>query len=465
MPTNFQTVEVLIKNINDGTLCLPKMVNSFLTRIREKNVSLNAIITQTSSEEFLNDLKLSETRIKERKKRSPLEGFPIAIKDLEDTKGILTTSGSPILKKNIPKLDSPMVRNLRNAGCLIIGKTNVPEFGIGSQTYNNVFGPTRNPLDITLTAGGSSGGAAAAVASGMLPFADGSDMMGSLRNPSAFCSVFGFRPSPGLIPSSPNLSGLPALSTLGPIAGSTKCLTYLLDAQMGNFDRKKGNKFIFSKMIDQKPKKEIRLAWLDNFRDCYAYEQGVRSVCQRFLKSLHHKDIKIDEVSPKFSAAKVWDSWTTLRSQSINFDLEKYYLKNETRTNLKPEIIWEIEKGRALSDDDIDKALSYRRDWVAFLHSFFEEYDFFLLPSAQVFPFSIKTLYPTEIAGIKMDTYHRWMEVVIPSSLAGLPVISIPCGYNQEGLPMGMQLVGGFNADLKVLTTANYFDKILKGTV
>ena len=460
MATNFQSVQVLIENMNNGSLNLSSMVNSFLKTIDDKNPSLNAIITQIPETEIRTNLEISEARIRKNKKRSPLEGFPIAIKDLEDTKGIITTSGSPIFHKNIPQEDSPMVRNLKKAGCLIIGKTNVPEFGVGSQTYNTIFGPTRNPFDNNLTAGGSSGGAAAAVSSCMLPFADGSDMMGSIRNPTAFCSVFGFRPSPGLIPSSPNLSGLPPLSTLGAIARSTKCLTYLLDAQIGNFDSAKNNTFMFSKLIDQQPQKEIRLAWLGNLNGSYAYEQGIETVCHKFLERLQLKNVKIDEVSLKFPSSKLWESWTTLRSHALRFDLEEYYLNQETKVNLKPEIIWEIEKGTTLNNDSIEKALSYRRDWIEFLYSFFEKYDFFLLPSAQVFPFSAETPYPTDIGGKKMDTYHRWMEVVIPASLAGLPTISIPCGYNSDGLPMGIQLIGGFKNDLKVLATAHLFEKI-----
>jgi len=459
MATNLQSVQLLIENMNDGSLSLSSMVNSFLKTINDKNPTLNAIITQRPEIEIQTDLKVSEARIRENKKRSPLEGFPIAIKDLEDTKGIITTSGSPIFHKNIPQKDSPMVRNLKKAGCLIIGKTNVPEFGVGSQTYNTIFGPTRNPFDSALTAGGSSGGAAAAVSSGMLPFADGSDMMGSLRNPTAFCSVFGFRPSPGVIPSTPNLSGLPPLSTLGAIGRSTKCLAYLLDAQIGNFDIKKKNTSSFSQMINQKPKKELRLAWLGNLDGSYAYERGIETVCRKFLESLQLMNVEIDEVSLKFPASKLWESWTTLRSHHLRFDLENHYLNQKTRAKLKPEIIWEIEKGQSLNGESIDKALSYRIDWITFLNSFFDKYDFFLLPSAQVFPFSVKTPYPTEIEGRKMDTYHRWMEVVIPASLAGLPTISIPCGYNPHGLPMGIQLIGGFKDDLKVLATAHFFEK------
>ena len=459
MATNLQSVQLLIENMSNGSLSLSSMVNSFLKAINNQNPTLNAIITKRPEIEIQTDLKVSEARIRENKKRSPLEGFPIAIKDLEDTKGIITTSGSPIFHKNIPQKDSPMVRNLKKAGCLIIGKTNVPEFGVGSQTYNTIFGPTRNPFDSALTAGGSSGGAAAAVSSGMLPFADGSDMMGSLRNPTAFCSVFGFRPSPGVIPSTANLSGLPPLSTLGAIGRSTKCLAYLLDAQIGNFDIKKKNTSRFSQMINQKPKNELRLAWLGNLDGSYSYERGIETVCRKFLESLQLKNVKIDEVSLKFPASKLWESWTTLRSHHLRFDLENHYLNQKTRAKLKPEIIWEIEKGQSLNGESIDKALSYRIDWITFLNSFFDKYDFFLLPSAQVFPFSVKTPYPTEIEGRKMDTYHRWMEVVIPASLAGLPTISIPCGYNPHGLPMGIQLIGGFKDDLKVLATAHFFEE------
>ena len=192
-------------------------------------------------------------------------GIPVANKDTFETKGMPTTFGSKIFENYKPTFNASTVQNMEDALCISLGKTNVPEFGIGSQTYNEIFGSTKNPFDIELTSGGSSGGGAAAVSTGMIPFADGSDMMGSLRNPASFCSVFGFRPTPGLIPSNKTNNFLPKLSTLGPIGRTTKCLTFLLDAQIGNFNINENKNNLFSKIVENLPKKEIKIAWLNKF--------------------------------------------------------------------------------------------------------------------------------------------------------------------------------------------------------
>ena len=222
MSVNFLTVEDLINKLENNNLTIHEIIKTFYDKIDEKNDEINAIISKLPYHDLDTQLNLSEKRRMQKKRLSPLDGLPIAIKDLEETQGILTTSGSKVFQNNIPKIDSEMVHNLKKSGCIIIGKTNVPEFGIGSQTYNAIFGSTKNPFDTKLTSGGSSGGAAAAVSAGMIPFADGSDMMGSLRNPASFCSVFGYRPTPGLVPSKVTSKIFPKLSTLGPIFPKNK---------------------------------------------------------------------------------------------------------------------------------------------------------------------------------------------------------------------------------------------------
>ncbi len=462
MDTSFKTVKNVIDAIKRGDLTIADLVKDFLQTIEQKNSSLNAIVTLASDESIDRSLKHIEMLKKSGKELPPLTGFPVAIKDLENTKGLLTTHGSPILKNNIPTFDSPMVKNLKGAGCIIIGKTNVPEFGVGSQTFNPIYGATRNPIDISLTAGGSSGGAAAAVASQMLPFADGSDMMGSLRNPAAFCSLFGFRPTPNLVPSEISNDNLPKLSSLGGIAKTTKCLSYLLDAQIGNFNKKKSDKIILSELLDTPlSKHEIRLGWLGSFNGAYRYEREIESLCIDYLQRLQSKGVIVDEVFPNFSAEKLWESWTNLRCKSIKLNLEEHYFNPKTQNHLKTEIIWEIEKCLSLRAVDFETSLDHREDWLTYLDLLFNTYDFLVLPSTQVFPFSADVAYPSEIAGVKLDTYHRWMEVVVPASLAGLPTMSIPCGYNTRGLPAGIQLIGNSNDDLNVLKASNFFEKLL----
>ena len=461
MKSSFKTVEATIEAIKSGHLSILDFAKKHLETIEKKNQCFNAIISQISEEIIENALQQIENSKKKHIELPPLAGFPIAVKDLENTKGILTTHGSPIFRNNVPKLDSPMVKNLKKAGCIVIGKTNVPEFGVGSQTFNPLYGSTRNPIDSNLTSGGSSGGAASAVASGMLPFADGSDMMGSLRNPAAFCSIYGFRPSPVLVPNEHSQEKLLRLSSLGGMAKTTKCLTYLLDAQIGNYNNDKAKKLLFSKMIETPfTKKEIRLAWMGTFNGAYNYEPEIETICIDYLKRLQSSKIKIDTLSPKFSAEKLWESWTTLRCKSIRHNLGEYYFNPKTMNLLKTEIIWEIEKSLSLTKTKIETAFHFRKEWIKFLKSLFKTYDFLLTPSAQVFPFPADMPYPNEINGIKMDTYHRWMEVVIPASLAGLPTISIPCGHNRKGLPAGIQLIGNFRNDLNVLKASHLFEKI-----
>ena len=461
MTVNFLTVESLINKIGDNDLSIPEIINVFYERINEKNNEINAVISKIPYSNLKKRILLSEKRRLENKRYSPIDGFPIAIKDLEETEGILTTSGSKVFQKNIPTIDSPMVRNLKRSGCIIIGKTNVPEFGIGSQTYNEIFGSTKNPFDIELTSGGSSGGAAAAVSTSMIPFADGSDMMGSLRNPASFCSVFGFRPTPGLIPSNKTDNCLPKLSTLGPIGRTTKCLTFLLDAQIGNFNINENKNNLFSKIVDNLPKKEIKIAWLSNFNGSYIYENEINEICEKFLKKLENQQFKIETYSPKFSSQIIWESWINLRSLSIKSELYEYFEDKKKSRYLKPEIIWEIERALSLTSLDFENAVSKRTNWKTYTASLFKSFDFLALPSTQVFPFSAKIKYPKKINKTKLDTYHRWMEVVVPASLIGLPTISIPCGFNTKGLPIGIQLIGKSGDDKKVLCTANLIEKIV----
>ena len=462
MTVNLLSVEDLIAKLENKNLTIDEIVKIFYKKINQKNSELNAIISKIPYRNLKRQIALSEKRRLANKRLSPLDGFPIAIKDLEETKGITTTSGSEIFRNNIPHIDSPMVHNLKKAGCIIIGKTNVPEFGIGSQTYNNIFGSTKNPYNTTLTSGGSSGGAAAAVSSGMLPFADGSDMMGSLRNPASFCSVFGFRPTPGLIPSKAKNNIFPKLSTLGPIGRTTKCLAYLLDAQVGNFVKSKENKTLFSKIVDKFHNKDIKIAWLGDFNGSYLYENEIKEICEKFLQNLENSQFNIECLIPKFPSEMIWESWINLRSLILKKDLSDIIKDKNKASYLKPEIQWEIERAISISDLDFEDAISKREKWKIYINSLFTKFDLLALPSTQVFPFYERIKYPKEINGKKMDTYHRWMEVVVPSSLIGLPTISFPCGFNTKGLPIGIQLIGKSGNDKKVLNISYLIEKMIK---
>ena len=458
MSVNFLTVEDLINKLENNNLTIHEIIKTFYDKINEKNDEINAIISKLPYHDLDTQINLSEKRRMQKKRLSPLDGLPIAIKDLEETQGILTTSGSKVFQNNIPKIDSEMVHNLKKSGCIIIGKTNVPEFGIGSQTYNAIFGSTKNPFDTKLTSGGSSGGAAAAVSAGMIPFADGSDMMGSLRNPASFCSVFGYRPTPGLVPSKVTSKIFPKLSTLGPIGKTTKCLAYLLDAQVGNFFKNKNKNNLFSEIVDYFPKKQIKIAWLGNFNGDYLYEKEIKEICENFLKKLENHQFKIEDLFIKFNSQIIWESWINLRSLSLKNDLYEIFKNKKKVSFLKPEIIWEIERALSLSDLNYEEAIYKRIEWKKYTDLLFKRFDFLALPSTQVFPFLAQVKYPSEIDGKKLDTYHRWMEVVIPASLIGLPTISIPCGFNNKGLPIGIQIIGKHGNDNEVLRTSNLIE-------
>ena len=458
MSVNFLTVEDLINKLENNNLTIHEIIKTFYDKIDEKNDEINAIISKLPYHDLDTQLNLSEKRRMQKKRLSPLDGLPIAIKDLEETQGILTTSGSKVFQNNIPKIDSEMVHNLKKSGCIIIGKTNVPELGIGSQTYNAIFGSTKNPFDTKLTSGGSSGGAAAAVSAGMIPFADGSDMMGSLRNPASFCSVFGYRPTPGLVPSKVTSKIFPKLSTLGPIGKTTKCLAYLLDAQVGNFFKNKNKNNLFSEIVDNLPKKQIKIAWLGNFNGDYLYEKEIKEICENFLKKLENHQFKIEDLFIKFNSQIIWESWINLRSLSLKNDFYEIFKNKKKVSFLKPEIIWEIERALSLSDLNYEEAIYKRIEWKKYTDLLFKRFDFLALPSTQVFPFLAQVKYPSEIDGKKLDTYHRWMEVVIPASLIGLPTISIPCGFNNKGLPVGIQIIGKHGNDNEVLRTSNLIE-------
>ncbi len=457
MDNSEYNVTELKTKLEKGWITSKEILEHCLNKIAVHNPTLNAIISIESFDQLYEKAdKIDKSRA--RGDLLPqLAGIPIAIKDLCDTKDILTTYGSQIYKKNFPKYDDPMVSNLRKTGLLIIGKTNTPEFGTGSQTYNEVFGTTRNPYNTNKTSGGSSGGGAAAIAAGMLPFADGSDMMGSLRNPTAFCNIYGFRPTPGVIPSiNTVLEKTPILSTLGAMAKSPADLIILLGAQFGNL-----NKNPFVTKNSKIKNKSIKIAWLNDFSGSYPLENGITDLCEKTLGKLEKINISVKEFSPSFSSEKIWNSWIDLRSNEFSKNIGHHYDNILEKELLKTEIIWEIERGRSLPETKILSALKYRRLWFQYTQELFQRFDFLALPSAQVFPFDCKSRYPKEINGKVLDTYHRWMEVVVPASLLGLPVISLPCGFNSNGLPTGMQIIGQRNDDEKILSLAKLFHKDL----
>jgi amidase len=387
--------------------------------------------------------------------------MPIAVKDLVATRGLRTTWGSPVHADHVPAKDDLLAARMRRAGAIFIGKTNVPEWGQGSHSFNPVFGVTRNPYDLRRTAGGSSGGAAAGLAACILPVADGSDMMGSLRNPAAFCNVYGFRPTWGLVPADADGDTfLATLSTEGPMGRTVEDVANLLSVQAGvnpevPFGRD-GMDFAAHLDADMAGK---RIGWLGDWGGAYPIEPGILDLCETGLQVFADMGAVIDRLPPPYPAEKLWHSWTTLRAMLNAGAKRALYDDPVLRAQTKPETIWEIEQGLHLSAQAVHAASVIRSRWYAHAAGLFQRFDYLLMPSAQVWPFPVEWRWPQSINGIAMDTYHRWMDIVVPVSLIGLPALNVPIGFGAQGLPMGMQIIGPTGADARVLAMGQAYHR------
>lgn len=443
-----------------------EVMKAYLDRIEMVNPTFNAIVSMKDPKVLLAQADEADAVLKRGDAVGPLHGFPQAPKDLAATTDIPTTQGSPILKTYMPKADAIVVERARKAGAILIGKTNTPEFGLGSHTYNSVFGTTVNAWDPNLAAGGSSGGAAVALAQRMLPVADGSDMMGSLRNPAGWNNVVGFRPSQGRIPYGPTGEVfMQQLGYEGPMGRTVADTALLLSVQAG-FDPRtpisiSDDPAQFAGSLDR-DFKGARIGYMGDFNGYLSMEAGVLDVCAGALKHFEAIGCTVEAVTPEYDMAQLWQTWLTLRGFFIAGIAGGLYAKPELRAMMKPEAIWEIESGLSLTGPQIFQASANRSAWYQVVRGLFERYDFLVLPTAQVFPFDAKTHWPKEIAGKPMDTYHRWMEVVVPGTLAGVPVIGVPAGFSATGLPMGLQIMGPAQADLAVLQIAHAYEQASK---
>jgi amidase len=414
-------------------------MQAYLNQIHRYNPVYNAIVGLVADDLLLEQAAESDQALARGEYRGWMHGIPHAVKDLTAVEGLIHTSGSPMYANRIADADASFVTRLRNSGAIFIGKTNSPEFGLGSQTYNPVFGPTGSAWNPDLTAGGSSGGAGSGIGTHMLPVADGSDMMGSLRNPAAFNNVIGYRPSAGLM-NDTRPTTLP-LSTSGPMGRNTADTIQLLQTMA---PQQIDGQFQPLQLAG------LRLAWLGNLDGYLAMENGILTLCESNLQLLESAGAVVTPSTPQFTFSDLWESWTTLR-HSGRSSYRRFYDNPETKVALKPELIWEIEESMRLTDADVERANQIRQSWNQELDRLFGEFDFLVLPTAQVFPFSKLVPWPTMIGDREMDTYHRWMEVVIPASLAGLPVINVPVGFDRDRRPMGMQVMGRHGDDKRVL--------------
>jgi amidase len=440
------------------------VMRAYLAQIERLNPRVNAIVSLQPREDLLAQAADHDaTLAKSGSAIGWMYGFPQAPKDLMNTAGIVTTMGSPLFKSFVPTHDSILVERIRRAGAILIGKTNVPEFGLGSHTYNPVFGTTSNAFDQTRSAGGSSGGAAVALALNLLPVADGSDFMGSLRNPAAWNNVFGFRPSLGRVPNGPAPEiFFQQFGTEGPMARTVADLSMLLSTIAGYDSRAPLS-------LDQDPAvfagslscdlAGTRVGWLGDFDGYLPMEDGVLDTCVRSLAHFETIGCSVEATHPDFSMERLWQTWLVIRAFRVAGSLAAHHANPELRALLKPEARWEVEQGMKLTGAELFNAAVDRSAWYQTLMRLFEDFDVLVLPSAQVFPFDQRLDWPKAIAGRAMDTYHRWMEVVIGPTLAGLPALNVPAGFGPGGLPMGLQIIGRPRADLRVLQIGHAYEQ------
>jgi len=451
--TSLSAIE-LSKLIHQRTVSCEEVMRAYLQQIHRNNHIVNAIVSLQDEEQLLQQARNKDQQFYEVVNKGFLYGFPLAPKDLAGTRGIPTTMGSPIFKNNIHAQDSIVVERMRASGGILIGKTNVPEFGLGSHTYNQLFGTTLNSYDQTKSAGGSSGGAAVALALHMLPIADGSDFGGSLRNPSAWNNVYGLRPSQGRVPSGTGMEVYyDQLPTDGPMARNVSDLARMLAIQAGHDPRYplslQSPPTIYQQSLEAKMTGK-RVGWLGDFGGYLPMEDGLLDQSTKSLTYFEAMGCVVEQVIPQFDMHQLWQAWLVLRAFVTGGKLMSLYQNPEQRAQLKPEAIWEIEQSIALKASEVFQASVIRTAWTKELHRLFQTYDVLVLPSAQVFAFDANQTWPKAIAGHAMDTYHRWMEVVFGPTLAGLPVLAIPAGFHQ-GVPFGLQLIGKPQGELELL--------------
>jgi amidase len=458
-----QPAHVLSELLRTRRLSCRELMRATLARTAAWNPRHNAIVSLRDAEVLLREADEHDTMLARGRRKGWMHGLPQAIKDMAQAAGLPCTLGSPLLRDAVATEDGLMVRRMKAAGCIVIGKTNTPEFGLGSHTFNEVFGVTRNAFDPSRSAGGSSGGAAVALATRMLAVADGSDFMGSLRNPAGWNNVFGMRPSQGRVPQWPMSDvWVTQLGTEGPMGRTVRDVALLLETQAGHDPRVPlsiaGNE-AFAAGLDEVDPASVRIGWLGNLDGYLPMEPGVLDVCEAALKRLGGLGCAVEPLALGHSPQAVWQAWLVWRRWLVAARIAPHLTEPANRARIKPEALWEHDQAAGLGGAQLMAASVERSAFLQHLLGLFERFDVLALPSAQVWPFDADLRWPTHIAGVEMDTYHRWMEVVIYATFAGLPCISVPAGFDADGLPMGLQLIGRPQADAAVLRLAHAYEQ------
>jgi amidase len=445
-----------------------ELMQATLARVALVNPRVNAIVNLRPADELMREAAEHDAMLAQEKSKGWLHGIPQAIKDIAPTTGLPNTQGSPLLKDFVPKEDGLMAQRMKAAGCIVIGKTNVPEFGLGSHSFNEVFGATRNAYDLSKTAGGSSGGAAVALATQMLSVADGSDFMGSLRNPAAWGNVFGMRPSQGRVPMWPATDvWIAQLGTEGPMARDVESLEMLLQTQSGysiNAPLSIASRADSMLATGHFSFKNQRIGWLGDMNGHLATEPGVLDTCQQGLQRMAQEGAVVSPCALGMPPAQVWEAWLVWRKALVGSRIAPFMISASNREKIKPEALWEYDQSLDLKGSELMRASVSRTSFYQSMLGLFESHDFLALPAVQTWPFPIEQRWPKEIATANgtraMDTYHRWMECTIYATFAGLPAISLPCGFSETGLPMGIQIIGKPQGDAVLLQLAAAYEAL-----
>lgn len=447
----------LARRIRDREVSALEVLRAHIAQIERVDPHVNAVVTRTFEQAEAAAIAL-DARLARGESAGPLAGLPVAHKDLAPTRGVRTTFGSPLFRDFVPTEDAIIVERLREAGAIMVGKTNTPEFGAGSQTFNPVFGATRNPWDPSRTCGGSSGGAAVALACGMVPIADGSDFGGSLRNPASFCNVVGFRSSPGRVPNGPTVNAWFPLPVVGAMARSVEDVALMLSAIAGPDARSPISVHQPGSLFAQplgRDFKVTRIAWSPDLGGL-PVERAVVETIEQALPAFADLGCSVEAATPDLRDAD--EIFEVLRAW--NFDLTHGELLQTRRDQLKQTVVWNIEEGQRLTGSQV--ALAERKRTALFhrMRAFFERYDFLVCPVAQVLPFDVNTEYPMAIDGRPLSNYIEWMRSCYRISATTLPAISVPAGFSSGGLPVGLQIVGPWLEDFAVLQIAHAFEQV-----
>jgi amidase len=454
----------LSEAIHRRELSCRDVMSAYLDRVHRLNPIANAIVNMADHELLMAAAADADGELDAGRSRGWMHGVPIAVKDLNDVVGFPTTSGNRMLQHFYPKNDGLLAERMRGAGAIVIGKTNVPEFGLGSHTFNDVFGATPNAYDPDRTAGGSSGGAAAALANRLVPVADGSDYMGSLRNPAGWNNIFGFRPSQGRVPSWPtNDVWIAQLATDGPMGRSVADVAALLSTQAGMDERDAGSipegPQVFS--ADPVELRGLRIGWLGDLDGHLPMDPGVLDQCESGLRRFSDAGAIVEPAAISVDLDRVWQAWLTWRWTLVGAGMLDMVRMDAGRGLLKPEAMWEHERSQAVTARHLMAASAIRTSLYQAMLGLFEGFDCVVLPTAQVWPFPIDQRFPDAIAGRQMDTYHRWMETTLYATFCGLPALSVPVGFGSEGLSMGMQLIGRPRGDAAILSIGASYERLI----